>query len=129
MRIGARRTPLLAERTIMNASKSPAKIRAGILGVGNWARYDHIPALRLLPEYEIVAVSSRHEETASAIAREFFIPHNGCVVLDGKLVTGQNQFSASDYGILLFHMMAGKTPVVTFDGVTERSPKLVSRAS
>jgi predicted dehydrogenase len=60
---------------MMNGSKSAAKIRVGIVGVGNWARYGHIPALRLLPEYEIVAVSSRREETASAIAREFFIPH------------------------------------------------------
>jgi|HubBroStandDraft_6_1064221.scaffolds.fasta_scaffold160411_1 predicted dehydrogenase len=63
------------ESTIMNASNSGAKIRVGIVGLGNWARYGHIPALRLLPEYEIVAVSSRREETASAIAREFFIPH------------------------------------------------------
>jgi len=55
--IGARRTALLAERTIMNAGNSAAKIRVGILGVGNWARYGHIPALRLLPQYEIVAVS------------------------------------------------------------------------
>jgi predicted dehydrogenase len=59
----------------MNASKSAAKIRVGIVGVGNWARYGHIPALRLLPDYEIVAVSSRREEMASVIAREFFIPH------------------------------------------------------
>jgi predicted dehydrogenase len=58
----------------MNASNGAAKIRVSIVGVGNWARCGHIPALRLLPEYEIVAVSSRREETASAIAREFFIP-------------------------------------------------------
>jgi predicted dehydrogenase len=58
----------------MNGSNSAAKIRVGIVGVGNLARYGHIPALRLLPEYEIVAVSSRREETASTIAREFFIP-------------------------------------------------------
>jgi hypothetical protein len=30
-------------------------IRVELVGVGNWARYGHIPALKLLPEYEIVA--------------------------------------------------------------------------
>jgi putative intracellular protease/amidase len=39
-------------------------------------------------------------------------PHEACVVVDGKLVTGQNQFSASDYGLVLFHTMAGRSPVV-----------------
>jgi predicted dehydrogenase len=51
--------------------KSAAKIRVGIVGVGNWARYGHIPALQLLPEYEITAVSSRSQETADATAKEF----------------------------------------------------------
>jgi predicted dehydrogenase len=52
-----------------------SKIRVGLVGVGNWARYGHIPALRLLPEYEIVAVSSRSLEKAREIARAFDIPH------------------------------------------------------
>lgn len=51
------------------------KIRVGLVGVGNWGRYGHIPALRLLPEYEIVAVSSRRQETAAALASEFGIRH------------------------------------------------------
>ena len=51
------------------------KIRVGLVGVGNWARYGHIPALGLLPEYEIVAVSSRSLEKAKEIARTFEIPH------------------------------------------------------
>ncbi len=51
------------------------KIRIGLVGVGNWGRYGHIPALRLLPEYEIVAVSSRSLEKATEIARTFDIPH------------------------------------------------------
>jgi len=50
-------------------------IRVGIAGVGNWARYGHIPALRLLPEYEIVAVSSRQQTTADEIAEDFGIRH------------------------------------------------------
>ena len=33
------------------------------------------------------------------------------VVVDGKLVTGQNQQSASEYGIVLYHAMAGRSPV------------------
>lgn len=33
------------------------------------------------------------------------------VVVDGKLVTGQNQWSASDYGLQLYHMMANINPL------------------
>jgi predicted dehydrogenase len=50
-------------------------IRVGLVGVGNWARYGHIPALKLLPEYEIVAVSSRSLDKARDIAKTFDIPH------------------------------------------------------
>ncbi len=51
------------------------RIRVGLVGVGSWGRYGHIPALRLLPEYEIVAVSSRRPDTATALALEFGIRH------------------------------------------------------
>jgi putative intracellular protease/amidase len=34
-----------------------------------------------------------------------------CVIVDGKLVTGQNQQSASEYALALLHVMAGQTPV------------------
>jgi predicted dehydrogenase len=57
-------------------------IGVGLVGVGNWARYGHIPALRLLPEYEIVAVSSRSAERAAQIAAEYGIPHHFANVLD-----------------------------------------------
>ncbi len=33
------------------------------------------------------------------------------VVVDGKLITGQNQQSASEYGVVLFHAMSGRSPV------------------
>ena len=52
-----------------------SKIRVGIVGVGNWARYGHIPVLQLLPNYEIVAVASRRKEYAEQIAQEFGIKH------------------------------------------------------
>ncbi len=42
-------------------------------------------------------------------------PHQSCVVVDGKLGTGQNQFSASDYGLALFYAMAGRSPVSVVD--------------
>jgi putative intracellular protease/amidase len=41
-------------------------------------------------------------------------PFAPCVVVDGKLVTGQNQFSASEYGIALYHAMTGRSAVQTF---------------
>lgn len=50
-------------------------VRVGIVGIGNWATYAHIPALRLLPGYEIVAVATRRQETAEAVARKWGIPH------------------------------------------------------
>jgi putative intracellular protease/amidase len=34
-----------------------------------------------------------------------------CVVVDGKLVTGQNQQSASEYALALLHVMAGRSVV------------------
>lgn len=54
---------------------SREKIRVGLVGVGSWGRYGQIPALRLLPEYEIVAVSSRKQETAAKLAAQFGIRH------------------------------------------------------
>jgi putative intracellular protease/amidase len=35
-------------------------------------------------------------------------PH---VVVDGRLITGQNQQSASEYGINLVHLLTGHTPI------------------
>jgi predicted dehydrogenase len=52
------------------------KIRVGLIGVGNWARYGHIPALQSLKdEYTITAVSSRKISTARELAQSFDIPH------------------------------------------------------
>jgi predicted dehydrogenase len=51
------------------------KIRVGLVGVGSWGRYGHIPALKLLPYYEIVAIASRSLDTASKLAAEFEIPN------------------------------------------------------
>ena len=57
-------------RTVMSS-----KIRIGIIGAGGWAKYGHIPALRTLDAFEIVAVSSRTQESAERLAAEFEIPH------------------------------------------------------
>jgi putative intracellular protease/amidase len=34
------------------------------------------------------------------------------VIRDGKLVTGQNQQSASEYALVLLHTMTGQSPVL-----------------
>lgn len=34
------------------------------------------------------------------------------VVVDGKLVTGQNQQSASEYALALYHLLSRENPVV-----------------
>lgn len=54
---------------------SNSKIRVGIVGVGNWAEYGHLPALKLLPEYAISAVFSRDADKAKALGRKHNIPH------------------------------------------------------
>jgi predicted dehydrogenase len=54
---------------------STDKIRVGIIGAGNWAKYGHIPALQALEGFEVVGVSSRKQETADKTAAEFGIPH------------------------------------------------------
>jgi predicted dehydrogenase len=52
------------------------KIRVGIIGLGFWANYGHIPILQALNnDFEIVAVSSRKKETAEACAEQFNIPN------------------------------------------------------
>lgn len=56
------------------------KIRVGIVGVGNWAQYGHIPALQLLPQYEIVSVYARRREVAQAVASQHGIGHVAATV-------------------------------------------------
>src|SRR4029077_17685094 len=55
--------------------KDQKKIRLGLIGVGNWALVAHVRVLRLLPEYEIVAIYSQRKEAAKAAATEYGIPH------------------------------------------------------
>ncbi|MGE9292604.1 MAG: Gfo/Idh/MocA family protein [Puniceicoccales bacterium] len=57
------------------SSFSGQSIRVGIVGVGNWASYAHIPALNLLPQYRITAVATRQQDTADAFAHAQGIPH------------------------------------------------------
>ncbi|WP_328756807.1 Gfo/Idh/MocA family protein [Streptomyces sp. NBC_00271] len=49
--------------------------RVRIIGPGFWAGYGHIPALRTLPEFEVVSVSARRQESAQQTAQKFSIPH------------------------------------------------------
>lgn len=39
-------------------------------------------------------------------------PHGVCVVVDGKLVTGQNRQSASEYGLAFHRALTGSSPVI-----------------
>jgi predicted dehydrogenase len=54
-----------------------AKIRVGIVGAtvtqggSGWGANAHVPALHALPEYELKAVCTAHEETAKASAEKF----------------------------------------------------------
>ena len=48
-------------------------IRVGMVGLGNWARYGHLPALTHLPNYAVTAVWSRRADHAAAVAKEFVV--------------------------------------------------------
>lgn len=50
-----------------------APLRVGLIGAGDMARY-HLPAWRLVPGVEVVAICARHLERAQARADEFGIP-------------------------------------------------------
>ncbi|WP_353062080.1 hypothetical protein RBB77_12265 [Tunturibacter psychrotolerans] len=38
-------------------------------------------------------------------------PYTPKVVIDGKLITGQDQSAASEYALALLHLMTGHSPV------------------
>ena len=53
-----------------------AKIGVGIIGVQqgrSWAAVAHVPALKVLPDYEITAISTTRRESAQAAAKEYGI--------------------------------------------------------
>ncbi len=50
------------------------KIRVGTIGANadrGWGSSAHIPALRTLPQYELTAVCTAHQDTAEESARRF----------------------------------------------------------
>jgi predicted dehydrogenase len=49
-------------------------VRAALLGTGFWARAAHLPALRAIPEVEVVACAGGSEEESAAFAAEHGIP-------------------------------------------------------
>ena len=53
------------------------KIRVGIIGVDparGWASIAHIPAIKALPQYEIVAISNRNNDKLIEAGKTFQIP-------------------------------------------------------
>ena len=64
-----------------------SKLRVGLLG-GNaeygWGGRAHVPAIRALPEYELVAVGTSRASTAAKAANDFDVPfgysdHHGLI--------------------------------------------------
>ncbi|MDJ1471089.1 Gfo/Idh/MocA family oxidoreductase [Cytophagaceae bacterium DM2B3-1] len=60
-----------------NISASTNKIRVGIIGANttNWASRSHIPALKLLPGFELTAVSTTKMSSAQQAAEKFGVKH------------------------------------------------------
>jgi putative intracellular protease/amidase len=61
----------------------------------------------LIPHYPQTVL----EQSGSLYQR--VAPNDPLVVVDGKLITGQNQQSASEYALVLLHAMTGNSPVVS----------------
>jgi putative intracellular protease/amidase len=59
----------------------------------------------LIPQYPQTVL----EEVGTKYARVG--ANDPYVIRDGKLVTGQNQQSASEYALVLLHTMTGQSPV------------------
>ena len=65
-----------------------SRIRVGLIGANSnygWSPAAHIPALKALPQYDLVAVCTAHHETAKESAKKFGIPqafHNHLDMLD-----------------------------------------------
>ncbi|WP_134042129.1 Gfo/Idh/MocA family protein [Paraburkholderia caballeronis] len=58
---------------IVRRATGSDKIRVGVVGLGHWSEYGHLPSLKLLPDYELTAVYSRSPEKAAAlVARHGF---------------------------------------------------------
>ncbi|PWU16942.1 MAG: hypothetical protein C5B50_12345 [Verrucomicrobia bacterium] len=60
------------------------KARIGVIGAGWWATTAHIPAIKSHPGAELVAVQSREQAKADAIARDFGAKH-ACTALEDLL--------------------------------------------
>jgi predicted dehydrogenase len=48
-----------------------ARIRVGLVGIGNWARHGHVRVLSLLPQYELTAVFSQRRAAAEDAAARY----------------------------------------------------------
>jgi putative intracellular protease/amidase len=62
----------------------------------------------LIPHYPQTVL----EEAGALYSR--VAPDDPKVIRDGKLITGQNQQSASEYAIVMLHAMSGESPVSAF---------------
>jgi predicted dehydrogenase len=57
--------------SIVRRATGSGKIRVGIVGLGHWSEYGHLPSLKLLPEYELTAVYSRSQEKAASLVTRY----------------------------------------------------------
>ena len=51
------------------------KVACGVIGAGWWGTTAHIPALKLHPHADLLAVQSRELEIAQKVASDFNVPH------------------------------------------------------
>jgi len=60
------------------------RVRIGVIGVGWWATFAHLPAIKLHPDAELLAVQSRERANAERVALDFGARH-ACVSVDELL--------------------------------------------
>ncbi|CAN7738281.1 Gfo/Idh/MocA family oxidoreductase [Caballeronia sp. LjRoot29] len=61
--------------SIATRATGSGKIRVGVIGLGHWSEYGHLPSLKLLPDYELTAVYSRSLEKAAALVERHGFKH------------------------------------------------------
>jgi predicted dehydrogenase len=65
-------TKLLEEETTMTSTTRP--LRVGLIGAspqGGWGAESHLPAIEALPETELLAICTAHEDTARAASEKY----------------------------------------------------------
>src|SRR5205085_10087325 len=70
-------TPPSLSRPPAKMAGATKRLRVGLIGAsprGGWGAQSHLPALQALPDIELAAICTAHEETAREASQKFGVP-------------------------------------------------------